>query len=133
MRTPASIHAGIHNYVFRRTISLMTNAPSRIDMQPRSKLIETDHGGGTGWAMTEIRPRTIYSVPGFSMTSAVSIIRPDVPAFATRSASRREVYITMVNPVTEGIWRNSTEMLRVLPSVFISRGSRLTWYYNRAR
>jgi len=36
--------------------------------------------------MTEIRPRTIYSVPDFSMTSAVSIIRPDVPAFATRSA-----------------------------------------------
>jgi len=53
--------------------------------------------------MTKIRPRTIYSVPDFSMTSAVSIIRPDVPALATRSASWREIYITIVNSVTEGI------------------------------
>lgn len=63
-----------------------------------------------GRAMTEIRPRTIYSVLGFSMTSAVSIIRPDVPTFAMRSASRRELYIMTVNPVTVGIWQNSAEM-----------------------
>lgn len=59
--------------------------------------------------MTEIRPRTIYSVPGFSMTSAVSTIHPGVPTFATRSASRRELYIITLNPVTEGIWHDSAE------------------------
>lgn len=60
-------------------------------MQPRSKLIETDQCEGSE---REGASRLKFDhgpspVPGFSMTSAVSIIRPDVPAFATRFASRR--------------------------------------------
>jgi hypothetical protein len=49
------------------------------------------------------------------MTSAVSIMRPcDLPAFATRSASRREVYITATaKPVTGNMAQFSRNVRRV--------------------
>ena len=75
--------------------------------------------------MTEIRPRTIYSVPGFSMTSAVSIIRPDVPAFATRSASRREVIYHDGESVDRGNMVQFSRNACMLPCLFINHTGRL--------
>lgn len=80
MGPPPSIHAGIPNYLFRRTISLMTNAPFRIDMQPRSKLIETGHGGRAGhdWNSTTdhlLCPRFLHDIRSFYYTPRRSRIR----------------------------------------------------------
>jgi len=81
-------------------------------MQPRSKLIETDRCNG---GEREGAPRLKFDhgpspVPGFSMTSVVSIMRPDVSAFATRFASRRMgIHHDGELSDREGIWCNLAE------------------------
>lgn len=106
----SSICVGIPNYVFRRTISLMTDAPFSIDMQPRSKLIETedivrDGKARNGWNSTT--DHLLFRVspwhPQFLLCAPTFLHSQRVPHRGGKDTS------WWLSPSWQGIWRNLAE------------------------
>lgn len=129
MELPSSIRAGIPNYVFRRTISLMTDAPFRIDMQPRSKLIETYYGGRArnGWNSTT--DHLLFRVspwhPQFLLCAPTFPHSRRVPHRGEKYTSRR------LSPSWQGIWPNLTETYAYHCEFLLATGERReAWCYN---
>lgn len=126
-----SIRAGIPNYVFRCTISLMTNAPFRIDMQPRSKLIETDRGGRArnGWNSTT--DHLLFRVspwhPQFLLCAPTFPHSRRVPHRGGKYTSRR------LSLSWQGIWRNLAETYAYHCEFLLAAKERMggaRYYYN---